>query len=77
MSKKLIMLPESYPVVKRLLEFLFRTEGDSFDLLLLDKQKMALAPLIGAYKWRKIYCLDEEYYGRVTDEGTEEFVVFL
>ncbi len=76
MNKKLIMCPESYPVVKRLLDFLLKTEGEGFDLLLLTKQRDSLDPLIEAYKFGfgEIYYLDEDYYGRVTNEATEKFI---
>ena len=74
MNKKLIMLPEAYPVAKRLLDFLYKTEGEGFDLLILKKQLLGFRDIIATYKFGEIYVLDEEYYGRVTQRKTVRFL---
>jgi len=76
MGGAIIMLPESVPVAAPLVEYVYTKEGArALDLLILSKQKEGFGDILASYDFRRVYVLDEEYYGGIKSGASLAFMI--
>ncbi len=52
-----------------------RGRGDNIELLILEKQRKVLAPIIADFGFQAVHVLDEEYYGGITRPASRAFLL--